>query len=111
LHNNNNNNNNKINIIDMRTNEEIKKLDFEQLGECADAHSVLLETQFNYKDIFYIARCIYYEGGFGLDDIEILDGDYQEIDYDEDVEDIAELLLAGINYDANIKCKTDLRYL
>ncbi len=95
----------------MRTNEEIKKLDFEQLGECADARSVWLETQFKYKDVFYIAKGVYYEGWAGLEDIEILDEDYQEIDYDEDVEDIAELLLAGISYDANIKCETDLRYL
>ena len=95
----------------MRTDEEIMKLDFEQLGEWAEAHSVWLETQFNYKDIFYIARGIYNEGSYGIEDIEILGEGYQEIDYDNDVEDIAELLLAGINYDANIKCETDLRYL
>lgn len=95
----------------MRTNEEIKKLDFKHLSEFAEAYSVFIETQFKYKDIVYVAKSIYYEGGFGLDDIEILDEDYQEIDYDEDVEDIAELLLAGINYDANIKCETDLSYL
>jgi len=95
----------------MRTNEEIKKLDFEHLSEFAEAYSVFIETQFKYKGVVYVAKSIYYEGGFGLDDIEILDEDYQEIDYDEDVEDIAELLLAGINYDANIKCETDLRYL
>ena len=95
----------------MRTNDEIKKLDFEQLGEWVETCSVWLETQFNYKDIFYIARCIYNEGSCGIEDIEILGEGYQEIDYDNDVEDIAELLLAGINYDANIKCETDLRYL
>jgi hypothetical protein len=96
----------------MRTNDEIMKLDFEHLGEWVEAHSVWLETQFNYKDIFYIARGIYYEGGMGqVEHIEILGEGYQEIDYDNDVEDIAELLLAGINYDANIKCETDLRYL
>ncbi len=95
----------------MRTNEEIKKLDFEQLSEWAEAYSVFLETQFKYKDVVYVAKAIYYEGGFGFDDIDILDEDYQEIDYDNDVYDIAELLLAGINYDANIKCETDLRYL
>jgi len=87
------------------------KLDFEHLGEWAEAHSVWLETQFKYKDIFYIARGIYHEGSYGIEDIEILGEGYQEIDYDEDVYDIGELLLAGINYDANIKCETDLRYL
>ena len=46
-----------------------------------------------------------------IEDIEILGEGYQEIEYDNDVYDIAELLLAGINYDANIKCETDLRYL
>ena len=95
----------------MRTNDEIKKLDFEHLGEWAETCSVWLETQFNYKDIFYIARGIYNEGSYGIEDIEILGEGYQEIDYDEDVYDIGELLLAGINYDANIKCETDLRYL
>ncbi len=95
----------------MRTNKETMKLDFEHLSEWAEAYSVFLETQFKYKDVVYVAKCIYYEGGYGFDDIEILDEDYQEIDYDNDVEDIAELLLAGINYDANIKCETDLRYM
>ena len=95
----------------MRTNDEIKKLDFEQLGEWADAHSVWLETQFKYKDVFYIAKGVYYEGWSGLEDIEIFGEGYQDIDYDNDVYDIAELLLAGISYDANIKCETDLSYL
>jgi hypothetical protein len=95
----------------MRTNEEIKKLDFEQLGEWVEAISVWLEVKFKYKDNKYLARCLYDDKSSILEDVEIFDEHYDDIDYDNDVERIAELLLAGINYDANIKCETDLRYL
>ncbi len=95
----------------MRTNEEIMKLDFEQLGEWVDVYSVWTVSYNHLTLPTYIARGIYNEGSYGIEDIEILGEGYQEIDYDNDVEDIAELLLAGINYDANIKCETDLRYM
>ena len=95
----------------MRTNDEIKKLDFEHLGEWVETSSVWLEVKFKYKDNKYLARCLYHEPSGVLEDIEIFDEHYDDIDYNDEVEDIAELLLAGINYDSNIICNTDLRYL
>jgi len=89
----------------MRTSKEVLELDFEHLGEWVETSSVWLEVKFKYKDNKYLARCLYHEGSGVLEDVEIFDEHYDDIDYNDEVEDIADYLLAMIEYNRELKTK------
>jgi hypothetical protein len=89
----------------MRRINEVLELDFEHLGEWAEASSVWLEVKFKYKDNKYLARCLYHEPSCVLENVEIFDEYYDDIDYNDEVEDIADYLLSMVGYDTGLITK------
>lgn len=89
----------------MRTSKEVLELGFEHLGESVEASSVWLEVKFKYKDNKYLARSLYHEGSGFLEGVEIFDEHYDNVELTDEVEDIADYLLAMIEYDTDLKTK------
>ena len=77
------------------------KLEHKVLGQDAYASTILLSVDFEVKGDKYYARAIYLNGGYGLEDIEVLDSDYCE-EYDDEIRELAEELLMELDITKNL---------
>ena len=77
------------------------KLNYTITNEDAYASTILLSVDFEVEGDKYHARAIYLNGGFGLEDIEVLDSDYCD-EYDIEIRELAEKLLSELNITQNL---------
>lgn len=77
------------------------KLEHKVLGQDAYASTILLSVDFEVEGNEYQARAIYLNGGYGLEDIEVLDSEYDEV-ADEEIRELAEELLNELDITKNL---------